>query len=256
MKLWTLFVVFVLIFVGCAADELEPGKTEKGGTVLGETKGELDGEEPVEMPKIKEADAIQAIYGDRNSKPMRLVGASQHTDTVVDSQVGRVTEAVVVDEEAMCPVIFEAPLKKKDGLEWPNVPQLQDFEGREMRPVKIEGSNQGANWAWFTYLRGADCVVMHGLGSYWASDLQTMLAEPMPKQRRVLRAEVQCEAGQPGTCVVPIDDPRVLPESLVFLPVELAGRADLNFVYKKNGMVEERVKPPEGGWGLASVKPK
>ncbi len=201
MKLWTLITIFALVFIGCAGDELAPGKDLKP---LGETKSDDGGvvEDPA-MPEVKEADRVQAI---------------------------------------LCPVIFEAPLKKKDGYEWPNVPQLQDFEGREMRPVKIEGSNQGANWVWFTFLRGADCIAMHGLGLYWASDLQTMLAEPMPRQRRVLRAEVQCGGEETGTCVVPVDDPRVLPESLVFLPIELAGRTDLNFVQKKNGMVGDHSK--------------
>lgn len=227
------------LIYGLSGNEKDGGESLDGGPVL---------EEVMELPAPKEADAVQVIYGNRNNKPMRLVGQQTRTPAVVDSEVGRVTETPTVDPEAMCPVLFEAPVKKDSNPPVPNMPAFGDFDGREMRPVQLPESNQGQNWVWFTYLRGQDCVNMAGHGQFLGSDLQSVLKLPAPMQRRILRAEVQCVAEQPNTCVVPIDDARVTDETFVFIPVSLAGRADLNFVSKRGGKIESRVQEPDGGW--------
>lgn len=219
----------------------------------------LDGEEAqaVELPNPHERDVVQAIYGARNNKPMRLVGVQAAQDAqVVDSEVGRVTEVASVPADARCVAIFEAPVKNGSNPPVPNMPAFGDFEGREMRPVQIPESNQGVNWVWYTMLVGPDCQAMADNGQFLGSDLQSVLKLPAPMQRRILRAEVQCEPEGPGTCMVPLDDPRVTAESLVFLPVQLAGRPDLNFVSKRGGQVESRMEEPEGGWTTAVAHPR
>lgn len=231
------------------------------GTKDGELEESLDGGQVQEvdetLPKLKEKDVVQAIYGNRNSKPMRIVGVEDRASaTVVDSEVGRVVEMASIPADAHCVAIFEAPIKNGSNPVVPNMPAFGDFGGKEMRPVQIPDSNQGVNWIWFTLLSGNDCATMAQHGQFLGSDIHSVLKLPAPMQRRILRAEVPCGGEDTGTCVVPIDDARVTEESLVFLPVSLAGRDDLNFVSKRGGHVETRVDEPDGGWATATAIPK
>jgi len=243
------------VIAGLGAVVLAAGGITAGllsGDIESITDGGLDGQvQEIEATPIFEHQVLQRGFVAGNGRAVRVVGVSTGR-RIEDVEPGRL---VIVDElpdDAICPAVFSAPLKKVDGEVWPNTPTMdQYFEKSGFRPVPMPRSKQGNNYVWHGYVLGQEaCESISKYGNFYGSSMKEFLALPMPMQRRFLVTDGTCknEEGKDYTCKVPVGDKDAIPGAPISFPHSLAGRVDINFVVAVDGGPVDRYQTPDGGF--------
>jgi len=228
----------------------------------GEEKGDRDVSESVQSAKVFEREVCTRAVRSSTGRLVRVTGVQESSNAVVqDTAIGRAVVVESAGDNAVCHIMLDAPVKKKeekDGVACPgdyaDVPGLFSSFGKVSCPVMIPGSEKEKHYYWSVILKGGACELAGNLQSFKGSDMHDFLALPLPEKRRFLRVQGQCPVdGGFINCTVPVGDPRAVPDTPVGVPHGWAGRRDLNYVKAKKGKPELRYDIPDGGFEEAEI---
>ncbi len=205
--------------------------------------------------KIDGPAAQVKVIKTKSGKQVRIVTPHQIEGQEQDTEFGKTK---VIDEDAagsgipgdaLCNILFEATIVKKDGRDWPDVEGLDVLLDVGVTPVLINAD--GDDGIWNCLFRGPGCAAAVEKLDYIGSDIQQFINHP--KRSNFLKTHAKATATDKNGYkkgVVKLDDADADPEAEVFVNHGWLGMGDVNFSSYRAGVItsaaEKAKKEREG----------
>jgi len=151
-----------------------------------------------------------------------------------------------IPPEGYCNLVIRAPMRVKEGKDYPNLFLLERYLMNGAAFQKIPNSEDSdLNFAdkdycfWSAMFRGNDCLKIADSSYFVGSGMEQLIRHE--KRNRFLRVNSK-KIKKDDPDQVPIGDTLADPDSEVFFPVEWMGRNDLNYV-----KADKNLKPKKRG---------